>query len=451
MGTEAILPLLMFGVLLLAILAGFPVAFTLGGVAILFALIGTGLEVFFWEDMAFVPSRVFGILQNLTLIAVPLFIMMGITLDQSGLARELLESMQRLLKRVKGGLALSVILVGSLLAASTGIVGATVVTMGAIALPTMLKWGYQKEMACGTIAASGTLGQIIPPSIVLVLLGDLMNVDVAELFMGALLPGLLLVILYMMWIGGRIAVSPTLAPSADDMEDDNKESIWADLAKALLPPLLLMIIVLGSILFGFASPTEASGCGAMGALLISLAKGRLSRKGFKDILTKTVHMTTMVFTILIGAQFFGVVFRGLQGDEVIRNIILNSGIPPGAVLLAVMLLMFVMGFFLDFIEICFILIPVVAPLLIGVLGFNATWVAILMAINLQTSFLTPPFGFALFYLKGTAPPEVRTSDIYRGAIPFVLIQILALTLIWMFPGFVHFLPELLSDTAKALP
>jgi tripartite ATP-independent transporter DctM subunit len=434
----------MFGVLLLAILAGFPVAFTLGGVAILFALIGTGLEVFFWDDMAFVPSRIFGIVQNLTLIAVPLFIMMGVTLDQSGLARELLESMQRLLKRVRGGLALSVILVGALLAASTGIVGATVVTMGAIALPTMLKWGYQKEIACGTIAASGTLGQIIPPSIVLVLLGDLMNVDVAELFMGALLPGLMLVLLYMIWVVGRIAISPQLAPSPEAMSHEEDQHIFTDLLKALLPPLALMVIVLGSILFGFASPTEASGCGAMGALVISFLKGRLTKKGISNILNKTVHMTTMVFTILVGAQFFGVVFRGLQGDEIIRGLILDSGIPPGAVLLSVMLLMFIMGFFLDFIEICFILIPVVAPLLIDVLGFHPTWIAILMAINLQTSFLTPPFGFALFYLKGTAPPEISTANIYRGALPFVLIQVFALSLIWIFPGIVHFIPGLLQ-------
>jgi len=441
----------MFGVLLLAIMAGFPVAFTLGGVAIIFACIGTGLEIFFWEDLAFVPSRVFGIVQNLTLIAVPLFIMMGITLDQSGLARELLESMQRVLKRVRGGLAISVILVGALLAASTGIVGATVVTMGAIALPTMLKWGYQKEMACGTIAAAGTLGQIIPPSIVLVLLGDLMQVDVAELFMGALLPGILLVILYMLWIGGRIAATPSLAPSPEDMEYDNEEPLWLELSKALFPPLLLMTIVLGSILLGFASPTEASGCGAIGALLISMSKGRLSRKGLGLILKKTVHMTTMVFTILVGAQFFGVVFRGLKGDDVIRSLILDSGIPPGGVLFAVMLLMFIMGFFLDFIEICFILIPVVAPLLIGVLGFNPTWVSILMAINLQTSFLTPPFGFALFYLKGTAPPEIRTADIYRGAIPFVIIQVIALALIWIFPDIVHFLPDLLNEVPSPTP
>jgi tripartite ATP-independent transporter DctM subunit len=445
MDLETALPLLMFASLLAVMLLGYPVAFSLAGVALIFAWIGTINEVFYFEDLAFVSSRIFGILQNQTLIAVPMFIMMGITLDQSGLAKELLETMQQVLKRVRGGLALSVILVGALLAASTGIVGATVVTMGAIALPTMLKWGYQKELACGTIAASGTLGQIIPPSIVLVLLGDMMSVDVSDLFMGAIFPGLMLVTLYMVYVWIKVLRHPNCAPLPTDSEGSTpmSHSHWS---KALLPPLALMIIVLGTILTGMASPTEASACGAIGALLITSLKGKLSKKLLHGVLQKTVHMTTMVFTILVGAQFFGVVFRGLQGDEVIQNFITNSQIPPGGVLAFVMILMFVMGFFLDFIEICFIIIPVVGPILIKTCGLDPLWVAILMAINLQTSFLTPPFGFALFYLKGTAPPEIQTSHIYRGVLPFVILQIMAIVILMIFPEIVTWLPRYLNSS-----
>jgi tripartite ATP-independent transporter DctM subunit len=440
------LPLLMFVALLGAMMLGYPVAFSLGGVALIFAGIGTALELFYIDDLAFIPARIFGVVQNFTLIAVPLFIMMGITLDKSGLAQELLEAMQLLLRKVKGGLAISVVLVGALLAASTGIVGATVVTMGAIALPTMLRWGYQKELACGTIAASGTLGQIIPPSIVLVLLGDLMNVDVADLFLGAICPGFILVLVYMLYIWIRVHRNPLLAPVQNDPQWEGlaKQALAYKLIYALLPAGALMFMVLGTILCGMASPTEASACGAIGALGITAAKGRLNKKMLGYVTKQTVLMTTMVFTILMGAQFFGVVFRGLRGDEVIQNFILDAGIPPEGVLFFVMLLMFVMGFFLDFIEICFIIIPVVGPLLVNVLGFNALWLAILMAINLQTSFLTPPFGFALFYLKGTAPAEVKTSHIYRGAIPFVALQICVLILISVFPSLVTGLPKLLQ-------
>ena len=440
------LPLLMFVALLGAIMLGYPVAFTLGGVALIFAAIGTYLELFYIDDLAFVPSRIFGIIQNLTLIAVPLFIMMGITLDKSGLAQELLEAMQLLMRKVKGGMAISVVMVGALLAASTGIVGATVVTMGAIALPTMLLWGYQKELACGTIAASGTLGQIIPPSIVLVLLGDLMNVDVADLFLGAIIPGLLLVIVYMIYIWFRVHFNPALAPVQNDPQWEGlaHAKLAYKLLHALLPAGILMILVLGTILCGMASPTEASACGALGAIAITAFKGRLNLSLMKDVLRKTVLMSTMVFTILIGAQFFGVVFRGLRGDEVIKDLFLNSGIPPEGILLMVMILMFVMGFFLDFIEICFIIIPVVGPLLVNVLGFNSVWLAILMAVNLQTSFLTPPFGFALFYLKGSAPSEVKTSHIYRGVIPFVLLQIGVLLILYLFPCLATWLPRVVQ-------
>jgi len=436
------IPLLMFLALFFGILLGFPVAFTLGGVAIIFGWACSYLDLFYTDDFAFIPSRVFGIVQNMTLIAVPLFIFMGITLEKSGLASELLESMQKVFKRVKGGLALSVVFVGALLAASTGIVGATVVTMGAMALPTMLKWGYQKELACGTIAASGTLGQIIPPSIVLVLLGDMMNVDVADLFVGALLPGLLMVLIYMLYIFIRISLNPNLAPVPQELIQENEESVVGlEVLVTLIPPALLMFIVLGSILGGFASPTEASACGALGAILLSTLKGRMTWEKFKAIGTESAKMTSMVFTILVGAQFFGVVFRGLNGDIMIEHMILENDIPKVWVLLFVMTLMFVMGFFLDFIEICFIIIPIVSPLLVKVLGFDPLWLAILMAINLQTSFLTPPFGFALFYLKGVAPPEVKTSHIYKGIMPFVLLQLLTLVIIYLFPDLVTSLPK----------
>lgn len=442
---EVLLPLLMFVALFGAMMLGFPVAFTLAGVALIFGLIGSALGLFYIEDFSFIPAKVFGIVDNLTLIAVPLFIFMGVTLDKSGLAKELLESMQLLLRRFKGGLAIAVVMVGAMLAASTGIVGATVVTMGAIALPTMLRWGYQKELACGTIAASGTLGQIIPPSIVLVLLGDMMNVDVAQLFVGALVPGMILVFVYCAYVFSRVLRQPELAPVIEDeaMEQESRRELWLRLIWHLLPPLLLMVLVLGTILLGMASPTEASGCGALSALVISALKGRFSITMLKDVMRQTVLMTTLVFTILVGAQFFGVVFRGLRGDEVIQSVILEGGIPPGWVLFFVMVLMFLMGFFLDFIEICFIVIPVVAPLLVQVLGFDATWLAILMALNLQTSFLTPPFGFALFYLKGTAPPEVRTSHLYRGAIPFVGLQLVVILLVVLFPEGVTWLPSVL--------
>lgn len=431
---------MMFASLLVIMLTGYPVAFSLAGVALIFAFIGNQLEVFYPEDLAFIPSRIFGIIQNLTLIAVPLFIMMGITLDRSGLAKELLEAMQQVLRKLKGGLAISVVIVGALLAASTGIVGATVVTMGSIALPTMLKWGYQKEISCGTISAAGTLGQIIPPSIVLVLLGDMMNVDVSDLFIGAILPGLGLVLLYILYIWVRVHLQPQLAPLPADLKALDQPSL-SKLLKALLPALSLMIIVLGSILGGLASPTEASACGAVGAWIITVLKGKFNWSMFKEVLEQSVHMTTMVFTILVGAQFFGVVFRGLGGDEVVQSLILDHQIPNTAILLCVMLLMFCMGFFLDFIEICFIVIPVVSPILINICGYDPLWVAILMAINLQTSFLTPPFGFALFYLKGVAPPEIKTSHLYRGILPFVGIQILALITIMLFPTLVTWLPK----------
>ncbi len=440
-----LMPLLMFAGLFALIMTGFPVAFAICGTALYFALAGHFLGLFKLQDFSFLPGRVFGAVQNFELIAVPLFIFMGLMLEKSGLATDLLESMQRVLRRVHGGLAIGVILVGALLAATTGIVGATVVTMGAISLPTMLKWGYNKELACGTIAASGTLGQIIPPSIVLVLLGDMMNVDIGQLFMGAILPGLLLVAVYCAYVFLRVFINPELAPARVDEEGDSprETALVLYLASSLLPPALLVIIVLGSILVGIASPTEAAACGAVGAILITLAKGRFAAKALSEVMGQTTSMTAMVFTILAGAQFFSVVFRGLKGDRVLVDIIHSFGVDPGSVLFLTMLIIFVLGFFIDFIEICFIVIPIVAPVLIGQLHYDPLWIAILVAVNLQTSFLTPPFGFALFYLKGVAPPEIKTLHLYRGVVPFVALQLMVLGLVSCFPAVATWLPRVL--------
>jgi len=378
-------------------------------------------------------------------MAVPLFIFMGIMLEKSGMARELLETISRIFARIKGGLYLAILMVGTLMAASTGIIGATVVTMGVIALPTMLGKNYNKELSCGIIASSGTLGQIIPPSIVLVLLGDIMNVDVGNLFTGAVFPGLLLVAFYGIYIIARVTLNPDLAPAFQKKESGSEErGIWKDILTALVPPAFLIFIVLGSILGGLATPTEAAGCGAMGSLVIALLKSRASFQVLKSVLLDTTKMTSMVFTILVGAQFFGVVFRGLRGDHVIKNLFIDSQIPPGVILFAIMALMFFLGFFLDFIEICFIVIPVVMPVFLA-LNYDPLWLAILIAINLQTSFLTPPFGFALFYLKGAAPPGITTGQIYRGVIPFIGIQILMLFILAFFPALATWLPHKIFD------
>jgi len=450
------LPFIMFGALLIMLMMGFPVAYTLGGTAITFALIGYFMPSvnFHLNDFGFVPSRIFGIVQNFTLIAVPLFIFMGMMLEKSDLACELLESMEFAFRGVKGGLAISVVVVGALLAASTGIVGATVVTMGVLSLPTMLSRGYDKGLATGTIAASGTLGQIIPPSIVLVLLGDIMNIDVGDLFTGAILPGLLLVALYIGYLAVRIATKPSLGPaSTSGPQIPGGRTALVYICKSMFPPGILIVLVLGSILCGAASPTEAAACGAFGAILLTVAKRRLTLPLLKNVMRETAVTTAMVFTIFIGAQVFGVVFRGLHGDAIIEDFALRfQGMPEYApyILLGIMAVMFVLGFFLDFIEICFIVIPLVTPLLYGLdlgmeAGDKALWIGIMIAVNLQTSFLTPPFGFALFYLKGVAPEGVTTVDIYRGIVPFVVIQLVALAIIYHVPQIVLWLPGVVFD------
>jgi tripartite ATP-independent transporter DctM subunit len=429
------LPLLMFASLLLFIASGFPVCFVLPGTAILFGVIGHFAGSFHLSDFGFVPLRIYGIIENFTLVAVPLFVFMGFALEKSGIAHDLLKTMGYLLRRQKGSLAISVVVVGALLSASTGIVGATVVTLGVLTLPTMLAGGYPKDLATGTVAASGTLGQIIPPSIVLVLLGDMMNVDVGDLFVSAIIPGAILVFTYLLYVIWRVG-----RKGSDFSLTESPELSIREIALNLLPPFLLMALVLGSILLGVASPTEAAACGASGALIIALLKGKMTRVGLMSVASQTAQVTSMVFFILIGAQFFGIVFRGLSGEDLIVSMMAVAVSDfPTLILLLIMVILFVLGFFLDFLEICFIAIPILMPIING-LGFDPLWIAILIAVNLQTSFLTPPFGFALFYLKGVAPPGILTSDIYRGIIPYVIIQLLVLGLLMAFPIIILWLP-----------
>ena len=445
---------LLFVSVILVLLAGFPVAFTLGGTALIFAGFGVLGGSFNEALLHGLPNRVFGIMTNETLVAVPLFVFMGVTLERAHIAEDLLETLSGLFGTLRGGLGISVTLVGMLLAASTGIVGATVVTMGLLSLPTMIKRGYAPEIATGTICASGTLGQIIPPSIILVMLGDVMTtayqqaqlemgvyspktVSVGDLFAGALIPGLLLVFLYVVYILFMAWFRPDTMPA--HQRDDGQTITLAQVLKALAPPLILIFAVLGSILSGLATPTEAAGVGGMGALLLALGRRELDLPRLQDIMRATLRISSMVFLILIGASIFSLVFRGYGGDDGVRAIL--EALPGGVVgaVVVVMLVMFLLGFVLDFIEITFVVVPIVGPVLLA-MGLDPVWLGIMIAINLQTSFLTPPFGFALFYLRGVAPPSVTTAQIYRGAIPFVGIQLFALLLIAAFPGLVTWLP-----------
>jgi len=445
----------MFLTVILVLLAGFPVAFTLGGTALIFAGLGIIGGGFNEALLLGLPNRVFGVMTNETLMAVPLFVFMGVTLERARIAEELLETLSGLFGSLRGGLGISVTIVGMMLAASTGIVGATVVTMGLLSLPTMLKRGYSPEIATGTICASGTLGQIIPPSIILVMLGDVMTtayqqaqlemgvyspktVSVGDLFAGALIPGLLLVLLYVVYILLTAWFRPHTMP-AHHVEDGESITLWQVL-RALAPPLILIFAVLGSILMGLATPTEAAGVGAMGALLLALLRRQLNLSRLQDIMRATLRISSMVFMILIGASIFSLVFRGYGGDDGVRAVL--ESLPGGIVgaVIVVMLVMFLLGFVLDFIEITFVVVPIVGPVLLA-MGLDPVWLGIMIAINLQTSFLTPPFGFALFYLRGVAPPSVTTGHIYRGAVPFVAIQLFALLLIALFPELVTWLPD----------
>ena len=433
------IPLLLFALVFVLILFGYPVALTLGGISVIAGIIFFDIDFFYLLSL-----RIYGIMNNFVLLAVPLFIFMGITLEKSGIAEKLLETMALMFGRIKGGLAISVIVVGAMLAASTGIVGATVVTMGLISLPTMLKRGYSPTLATGVIASSGTLGQIIPPSVVLVLLGSVLNVSVGNLFTSALFPGLILVFLYLLYIIIISLLYPKLAPSMPEKEiiKFHEETSFFQITKAFVFPFFLIGAVLGSIFAGIASPTEAAGVGALGAIILSKSNGGLKLKVLKEIMQETTHLTSTVFLILIGATSFSLVFRGLEGDRVLIDLITQANLSPNEFVILVLLIIFVAGFFIDFIEIIFIIVPVVVPIFIA-LDVDLIWVGILIAINLQTSFLTPPFGFSLFYLKSVAPKEVKTKDIYVGIIPFVLIQLIFLTILVICPEIVSIFPKLL--------
>lgn len=451
-----LIPLLMFGAVCLALMAGYPVAFTLAGVALLFAGGGILIGHFDANLLLTMPDRLFGTMSNTTLIAVPLFVLMGVMLEKSRLAEELLENMAKLSGSMPGGLGIAVVIVGMLLAASTGIVGATVVTMGLMSLPTMLKRGYSPSFATGTICATGTLGQIIPPSIALVLLGDTLStayqkaqlsagifnpkpVSVGDLFVGALIPGLILVVLYLLYVYVTARLNPDVAPVIEEVEEVDRQAVLLSLA----PPILLIVVVLGSIIGGVATPTEAAAVGALGATVLAFLKGQLNRQRLAEVCNSTTLVTAMVFTILIGASVFSLVFRGFGGEELIENWFSELGGNVALAVFIVMVLIFLLGFILDFIEITFVVVPIIGPVLLA-MGVDPVWLGVMIAINLQTSFLTPPFGFALFYLRGVAPETVKTAEIYRGVIPFIVLQLALLFALAMWPELATYLPEVLN-------
>ena len=439
-----LVPLLLLTIICVVLLLGYPVAFTLAGVSILFAVVCVPFGIFDPTILKSIPIRVFGIMNNVTLLAVPLFIYMGTVLEKSGIAAKMLENMAAAFKNTKGGLSISIIFVGALLAASTGIVGATVVTMGLMSLPILINQGYEKSFSTGLVASTGTLGQIIPPSIALVLLGDVMSnayqraqndmgifsqqtVTVGDLFIGAIVPGIMICLGYLIYTIYKNKTNPHLK---DYTNSSNVENLV--LFKTLMLPIILIFLVLGSIFAGIATPTEAAAIGAFGALIIALINKKVDLNFIKETSEKTAVVSTMIFTILIGASIFSLIFRGVGGDDLI-DLIFNS-LPGGSytALIFVLLVIFLLGFILDFIEICYVIIPLVAPPLL-MMGFDPVWLAILFAINLQTSFLTPPFGFSLFYLRGVADESIQTKDIYKGVIPFIFIQLLILFLVILFP------------------
>jgi tripartite ATP-independent transporter DctM subunit len=444
----------MFGVICVVLLAGFPVAFSLAGTALIFSGIGIMTNTFDGSLLGTIPNRLYGDMTNMTLVAVPLFIFMGVLLEKSNLAQDLLGNMADLMGGFKGSLAISVIFVGALIAASTGIVGATVIAMGLISLPIMLQRNYDQSLAAGTICATGTLGQIIPPSIALVILGDVLSasyqqsqlsignfsartVSVGDLFMGAVVPGLILVIAYAAYVIIRAHISPSLAPAQEVKAVKNRKKI---IFTTLLPPFVLIASVLGSILAGIATPSEAAGVGAFGGLILTLSKSSLTKKNLTEAVETTTEITAMVFMILLGSSIFSLVFRGFGGDDLISSVFASL---PGGVFSAVLLVMviiFLLGFILDFIQITLVVVPIVGPALLS-LGVDPIWLGIMIAINLQTSFLTPPFGFALFYLRGVAPESLPTEAIYKGVVPFILIQLAVLICLAIFPGLVTTLPN----------
>lgn len=453
------LSLLIFVFAIIILLLGYPVAFSLAGTGLIFAFVGIALGIFDFSFLEAIPNRFFTIMTNEVLMAIPLFIFMGTVLEKSNLAEDLLETMGLLFGPVHGGIAISVALVGMLMAASTGIVGATVVTMGLISLPTMMRRHYDERVATGIICASGTLGQIIPPSIVLILLGDVISaayqrsqleinnfspksVSVGDLFLGAMIPGFILVGLYIIFILVYAIIKPEKMPpipKEERMELIAGKSLWTRTTTVLLPPIFLIILVLGSILTGLATPTEAAGVGATAALIFSMIKGKFNLKLLREVAYNTAFQTTMVFFILLGASIFSLVFRGFHGDDLVRNFLVNL---PGGVwgaFFTVMLITFLLGFFLDFIEITFVIVPIVAPILMT-LGMEPIWLGVLFALNLQTSFLTPPFGFSLFYLRGVAPNNIKTTNIYKGVIPFIFIQVAVIVIVFLYEPLASWLP-----------
>ncbi|MBD3767249.1 MAG: TRAP transporter large permease subunit [Gammaproteobacteria bacterium] len=448
------LALLFFAFTFALLLMGFPVAFTLAGASLIFSLFAVLIGAFDADFLAALPSRIWSLITNGQLLAIPLFVLMGVLLEKSRLAEDLLVTTSKLLAGVRGGLALAVVGVGVLLAASTGIVGATVVAMGLIALPAMLKEGYDPKLSCGLICASGTLGQIIPPSIILILLADILSsayqqaqlkmgnfspetLSVGDLFAGALIPGVLLAVMYALFMIWHARKQPPIA-----VEDLPPKPSWQEIMTSLVPPLLLVVLVLGSIIAGYATATESAAVGAMGALLLGLVRGRLNLASLQASGLESVKVNSMIFAILIGAIFFSLVFRGLGGDDAVRELL--ESIPGGVVtvMIVVMLFLFILGFFLDFIEITFVVVPIVAPILL-MMGVDPVWLGIMIAINLQTSFLTPPFGFALFYLRGVLPPNIPSSDLYKGVIPFIGLQVFMLLLLSLFPALATWLPKVI--------
>ncbi len=455
-----LIPILFFLLVCLVLMAGYPVALSLTGVSLAFAVVGSLAGIFDTAYISLIPNRIYGLLVNQNLFAVPLFVFMGTMLERSRIAEDLLKNMAIVLGKFPGGLGISVVIVGMLLAASTGIVGATVVAMGILSLPTMMRAGYKPSLACGTLCATGTLGQIIPPSICLVLLGEVISnayqqsqldagafapdfVSIGDLFAGAIIPGLLLVLAYGTYMFVVAFLEPEAAPplAQQDLELGST-SVISTLLKGLLPPVLLVVAVLGSILLGIATPTEAASVGAMGATLLAFTKRGLSLAVLRSVSIETMRVTSMVYLILVGATIFSSVFRGFGGDVLIEELLNNL---PGAVLsatLVVMLLIFLLGFILDFIEIIFMVVPLVGPALLA-MGLDPIWLGVMIAVNLQTSFLTPPFGFSLFYLRNVAPVEIKTSDIYRGVVPFVIMQLTLLLSLALWPSLATWLPSIL--------
>ena len=455
---ELLAGLMFFGIIGF-LLMGFPVAFTLAGVSLMFGLVGLSLGVFDPSNLGALPNRYIGFMTNEVLVAVPLFIFMGVMLERSNIAEQLLMTMGKLFGSLRGGLGISVVIVGALLAASTGVVGATVVTMGLISLPAMLRAGYNPKLATGVICASGTLGQIIPPSTVLIFMGDMLSginsqvqmakgnfaptpVSVGDLFAGALLPGLLLVGLYLAYTIFKAITDPKSCP-ATPVPPEEKGELLREVLVALVPPLLLILAVLGSILGGIATPTEAASVGAVGAMILAALRWRLSFQVLRETAVSTATITSMVFIILLGASVFSVVFRLMGGDNLVHEFLSNLPGGPLAAVAVVMAIMFVLGFILDTFEIIFIVIPITAPILLA-LDIDPVWLGVIVGVNLQTSFLTPPFGFALFYLRGVAPPDLPTSAIYKGILPFVLLQVIAIAILFTFPGIVTWLPRLIA-------